>query len=342
MNALIPRILGRVLAGCAGLALAASAAAQGVEKLKVRLDWTPWGVHAAMHLAQQKGWFSTAGLDVQMEDGNGSVTTVQIVGAGDQFDVGHAALASMMIARDKGLPVKAVAVFARLSDVGLLVPQGAGIKGPKDLKGRKVAYTAGSLEAPFIDAFLAAGGLKKGDLELINVDAAGKAATYAAGRADAAFSTIPFFLPVVSQTRPSDAIRFADYNLNMPSFGLFASEAKLASRREAIAKFASVVAGAWQYVYNGHEDEAVDAIVAQRPQAKLDKKVLRGQIDALRGFFQLPATAGQPLGAPVAADWAVAVKTLGDAGLLKSIKDGNDFYVPGLVRPAALSAAVAK
>ncbi|MBT2304147.1 ABC transporter substrate-binding protein [Variovorax paradoxus] len=342
MNALIPRILGRVLAGCIGLAVAASAAAQAPEKLKVRLDWTPWGVHAAMHLAQQKGWFGAAGLDVQLEDGNGSVTTVQIVGAGDQFDLGHAALASMMIARDKGLPVKGVAVFARLSDVGLLVPQGAGIKGPKDLKGKKVAYTAGSLEAPFIDAFLAAGGLKKGDVELINVDAAGKAATYAAGRADAAFSTIPFFLPVVSQTRPSEAIRFADYNLNMPSFGLFASEAKIASKREAIAKFASVTAAAWQYVYSGHEEEAVDAIVAQRPQAKLDKKVLRGQIDALRGFFQLPAPAGQPLGAPVAADWAAAVKTLGDAGLLKSIKDGNDFFVPGLVRPVTLSAAASK
>ena len=46
------------------------------------------------------------------------------------------------------------------------------------------------------------------------------------GRADAAFSTIPFFLPVVSQTRPSNAVRFADFGLNMPSFGLFANESK--------------------------------------------------------------------------------------------------------------------
>jgi NitT/TauT family transport system substrate-binding protein len=222
------------------------------------------------------------------------------------------------------------------------VPAGAGIRGPKDLKGKKVAYTAGSLEAPFIDAFLAAGGLKKSDVELVNVDAAGKAATYAAGRTDAAFSTIPFFLPVVSQTRPSEAVRFADYNLNMPSFGLFASESKLAAKREAIAKFASVVAASWQYVYDGHEDEAVEAIIAQRPQAKLDRKVLRGQIDALRGFFALPAPAGQPLGAPVASDWRTAVKTLTDAGLLKSIQDGNDFFVPGLVRPVALNAASAK
>lgn len=345
MNASLRKFLGRLAAAGTGLVLAAAttgAVAQPAEKLKVRLDWTPWGVHAAIHLAQQKGWFAAAGLEVQAEDGNGSVTTVQIVGSGDQFDVGHAALASMMIARDKGLPVKAVATFARLSDVGLLVPEGAGIKGPKDLKGKKVAYTAGSLEAPFIDAFLAAGGLKRGDVELVNVDAAGKAATYAAGRTDAAFSTIPFFLPVVSQQRPSEGIRFADYQLNMPSFGLFASESKLAARREAIAKFASVVAGTWQYIYGGREDEAVDAIVAQRPQAKLDKKVLRGQIDALRGFFALPVPAGQVLGAPVASDWTTAVKTLTDAGLVKSIKDGADFYVPGLVRAGAVPAAGAK
>lgn len=335
MKRFITRMAAHLAIGCLGMVLCAVAAAQGAEKLKVRMDWTPWGVQAAMHLAQQKGWFGAAGLDVALEDGNGSVTTVQIVGGGDQFDVGHAALASMMIARDKGLPVKAVAVFARLSDIGLLVPKDAGIKGPKDLKGKKVAYTAGSLEAPFIDAFLASGGLKRSDLELINVDAAGKASTYAAGRADAAFSTIPFFLPVVSQTRASEAIRFADYNLNMPSFGLFATESKLAAKREPIARFASVVAASWQYIYNGHEDEAVDAIVAQRPQAKLDKAILRAQIDALKGFFQLPAPAGQLLGAPVAADFAVAVKTLTDVGLIKSIKDGNEFFAPGMVRAAA-------
>lgn len=335
MTRFITRMAALLAIGCLGLVLSAGAAAQAADKLKVRMDWTPWGVQAAMHLAQQKGWFTSAGLDVALEDGNGSVTTIQIVGGGDQFDVGHAALASMMIARDKGLPVKAVAVFARLSDIGLLVPKDAGIKGPKDLKGKKVAYTAGSLEAPFIDAFLASGGVKRSDLELINVDAAGKASTYAAGRADAAFSTIPFFLPVVSQTRASEAIRFADYNLNMPSFGLFATESKLAAKREPIARFASVVAAAWQYIYHGHEDEAVDAIVAQRPQAKLDKVILRAQIDALKGFFQLPAPAGQLLGAPVAADFAVAVKTLTDVGLIKSIKDGNEFFAPGMVRAAA-------
>ncbi|AZR86376.1 ABC transporter substrate-binding protein [Bordetella pertussis] len=328
----------RAMGGIALLAAAGTAGAQAPEPLRVRLDWTPWGVQAAFHLAQQKGWYKQAGLDVTLEDGNGSVTTVQIVGGSDRFDLGHAALASMMIARDKGLPVKAVAVFARHSDIGLLVPADSGIAGPEQLKGRKVAYTAGSLEAPFIDAFLARGKLKKSDLELINVDAASKASTYAVGRADAAFSTIPFFLPVVSQNRPSRAVRFADFGLDMPSFGLFASEDKLRERGEAIGRFASVSARAWEYIYAGHEDEAVSAILAQRPQARLDRTVLRGQIDALRGYFGLAA--GQRVGAPVPADWEQAVKTLSSVGLVRADAKAADFYVPDLARPQRYDALV--
>jgi NitT/TauT family transport system substrate-binding protein len=320
-----------------GLSLASSAAAQNLEKLKVRLDWTPWGVHAGFHLAQQKGWFKQAGLDVSVEDGNGSTTTVQILGSSDQFDIGYAALSSMMVGRDKGLPVKAVTVFLRQSDIGLLVPAGSGIKSPKDLKGKKVAYTAGSMEGPFIDAFLAAGGLKRTDLELINVDASGKIANYVAGRTDAAFATVALVLPLVANTRPSDGILFADNGLAMPSYGIFTSEAKIAAKREAITRFASIVSGTWQYIFDGHQDEAVEAIVAQRPQARLDKKVLRGQIDALKRHFSSPNSAGQPIGVPVAADWTAAVKTLTDAGLLKSIRDPKEFYEPGMVRPEIFS-----
>src|SRR4051812_22694218 len=114
MKTLSKTTLAFAFAAFAGAALAQA------EKVTVRLDWTPWGVQAAIHLAAQKGWYKEAGIDAEIEDGNGSVTTVQLAGSG-KFDLGHAALAPMMIARDKGLPARAVAVFARKSDVGLLV-----------------------------------------------------------------------------------------------------------------------------------------------------------------------------------------------------------------------------
>ena len=334
----------RCLIGAAALALALGVAgpvaAQPLEPVKVRLDWTPWANHAAMHLAQQKGWYRQAGLDVTLEDGNGSVTTVQIVGSGNTFDVGSAALAPMMIARDKGLPVKAVAVFLRKNDIGVLVPAEAGIAGVAQLKGKKIGYTAGSLEAPFIDAFLASGRLKRDEVELVNLDAASKASNYAVGRTDAVFSTIPFVLPTTNRSRPSRAILFADAGLSMPSFGLVASEAKLAERGEVIGRFASVVARTWEYIFAGHEDEAVDAIVAQRPQARLDKAVLRAQLDALKTFFDIPA--GGRIGAPQPQDWEVAVKTLSSVQLIGNSRAASDYYVSGRVNPAAFDRFVGR
>ena len=320
------RLAAALLALFAGAALAQ-------DKLSVRLDWTPWGTHAPIHLAQQKGWFKQNGLEVEVEDGNGSVTTVQLVGAG-KFDVGHASLAPMMIARDKGLPVKAIANFVRRNDIGLLVPRGT-LKGPKELAGKKLIFTAGSLEAPFLDLFLAAGGLKRDQVELINVEAAAKVPTYAAARGDGVFSTVPFVQPSVETSRASDAILFSDYGLQFPSFGLVSSEEKIKARGPALRRFASVVAGSWEYILKGHEDEAVKAIIAQRPQAKLDAKILRAQLEALKGYFVTPATKGQPMGVMAEADWTAGIKTMASVKLIKEGK-AADFYTNDLLDPALI------
>jgi NitT/TauT family transport system substrate-binding protein len=329
--------LSRIVLAVLLAAVAGSAAAQA-EKVKVRLDWTPWGSHAAIHLAQQKGWYKQNGLDVEVEDGNGSVTTIQLLGTGGSFDVGHASLAPMMIARDKGLPIKAIANYVRKNDIGLLVPRGT-MKHPRDLKGKKIIFTAGSLEAPFLDNFLAAGGLKREQVELINVEASAKVPTYAAARGDGVFSTVPFVQPAVEASRASDAILFSDYGLQFPSFGLVASEDKIKSRGAVLRRFVSVTSGAWQYIITGGEDEGAQAIVAQRPQAKLDVKVLRAQIEALKAYFPTEATKGQPMGVMAEADWAAGIKTMASVKLIKDAKPSefytNDLFDPALIKKVA-------
>ncbi len=308
--------------------------AQAMEKVTVRLDWVPWGAHGPFHLAQQKGWFKDAGLEAEIQDGNGSVTTIQFVGSGN-FDVGHASLSSMIVARDKGLAVKAIASFLRKNDIGLLVPKGSGLRTPKDLVGKKMVFTAGSLEAPFLDTFLAAGGVKREQVEFINVEAASKVSTYLAGRADGVFSTVPFVLPLVAAQRPSEAVLFADNGLQFPSFGLVANENGIKNRAAVLRKFASIIAGAWEYIYAGHQDEAVQAIIAQRPQAKVDPKVLRNQIDSIQEFFSTPASQGQPIGVMAAKDWDIAIKTVTDAKLIKGGRP-TDFYTNALLDPGMI------
>jgi len=301
--------------------------AAGLEKVTVRLDWTPWAVHAPYHLAQEKGWFKDAGLDVDVEDGNGSVSTVQIVGSNDHFDIGQAALASMVIARNKGVPVKAVTPFLVRNDIGVLVPADSDMDGPADLKGKTVVYTAGSLEAPFIDSFLAAGSLTRDDINLLSVDASSKAATYMVGRADAVVSTIPFVYPSVVKERDSKVIPFADYGLDMVSFGMFASEQKLAERGETISLVGDIISRAWEYIYDGNEQEAVDAIVAQRPQARLDKDVLLQQLEVLKEYFSFEDI--EEVGEIREEDWQRTVDTLNTVGYLEKELPASDYYYSG-------------
>lgn len=298
-----------------------------LEKVRVRLDWTPWAVHAPYHLANEKGWFKEAGLDVDVEDGNGSVSTVQIVGSNDSFDIGQAALASMVIARNKGIPVKAVSPFLVRNDIGVLVPADSDIEGPGDLKGKTVVYTAGSLEAPFIDSFLAAGGITRDDINLLSVDASSKAATYMVGRADAVVSTIPFVYPSVIEKRDSKIIPFADYGLDMVSFGMFSSDQKLKERGETITKVGEVLSRAWEYIYDGNEQEAADAIIAQRPQARLSKDVLLQQLDVLKEYFSFDEI--DEVGVNRPQDWQRTIETLDAVGYLENELPVEDYYYTG-------------
>jgi NitT/TauT family transport system substrate-binding protein len=315
----------------AGIALAIAAllatpacAADDAHTLKVRLEWLPTGYHAPFWLALEKGWFKKAGLDVALSDGTGSVTTVQMVG-NDQYDIGHAALSVMALARSKGMKLTSIAGFFRKGDIALMVPKDSPIQGPKDLKGKKIIYTASSLETPFLDPFLAAGGLSRDQVELINVDANAKVGQYLSGAADGIISAGPT-VALLEKKRPSRLILFADHGLNLPSMGLVASTEALAKKGPAIKEFASIVSGAWAYILKGHEDEGIQAVVKSHENARLDPAVLKANLDVSLQFLYSPATAKLPVGIQSESDWASAVSIMEKAKVIEPGSKAGDYF----------------
>ena len=153
------------------------------EALKVRLDYLPWGIHAALHLAQEKGWFKEAGLNVEITDGKGSGLTIQQVASGE-IDVGQVQLNAVVVARNQGIPVKAIAGFVRRGDLGAIVPDDGKINSVKDLAGKKVAYVAATSLGSLAEPFLIAGGVAKKDINLVNVDASSQMSVYTSGVAE--------------------------------------------------------------------------------------------------------------------------------------------------------------
>jgi len=129
-----------MLALAALAALIGAASAHAEENLTVRLDFSPWGVQAAMHLAQDKGWFKAEGLAVDIQDGRGSGNTLQLVNAG-QTDVGQIQVGLIAQARANGATVKSIVGFGRRTALAVLVDRDSPIKTVQDFKGKIV--TAG-------------------------------------------------------------------------------------------------------------------------------------------------------------------------------------------------------
>ena len=299
--------------------------AQAQERTVIMTDWAPHGMHAGLHLAVQKGWFKEAGLNVEVQDGRGSGSTIQQVAA-NKLDVGFAQLGAMAPAVANGLPVTSIMGFIRAGDNGLLVPANGNFKTLKDLKGKKIAVPAGSATAAFLDAFLKAGGITRGDLTVISVDSQAMVSTYTSGQVDGALSTVAFFAPIVAEVRPSSGILFSDVGLRVPGYGLVVHKDAIDKRADYFSKVVAVNKRAWDYIFQGHEEEAVDAMLAQRAGLRLDRKVMLGQLKAYMPLFNTPATKGKPIGWQAEDDWRAALQTMQEVGMVKPGWKAATFY----------------
>jgi NitT/TauT family transport system substrate-binding protein len=319
------RAIGAVAGLCVALVLGGNAWAAGETKVVVATDFIPHGMHAGLFLAKKKGWFDQAGIDADIQDGKGSVTTIQQVAAG-QLDIGFAQLGAMAAAVSNGLPVTSIMCFVRAGDNGLMVPADSGWKTLKDLKGKRIAVAAGSATAAFLDAFLKGGGTSRSDFTIVNLDTNAMVSAYVAGQVDAVLSTVAYFMPIVSEKKPSNGILFSQVGLNIPGYGLVVRKDELQSKAAMLAKFVAVQQKAWTYIFAGHEDEAVDAIIATHAGMKLDRNILMGQLKAYMPLFDTPATKGKPLGWQAESDWVAALTAMKDAGVVKPSFTPADFY----------------
>jgi NitT/TauT family transport system substrate-binding protein len=320
------------LAGAA-LFVLASTTAHAQERITVRDSWTVSGLQAGWHWGLEKGLFAKAGLTVAHEDGNGSATTVQLVGTG-QHDIGFTDLSVMSIARGKGLPVVSIGGMIQKTSLGVFVPKGSGIKTPKDLEGKEVIYTATSFEGPFMDSFLRAGGTSREKINLVSVDASAKIPSYASGKGAGMVTSIPFGLPYVVKARPSDFILFGDYGLSLPSYGLVVREETLKNRKPALEKLAAAYYQSWKAIIDGGEPayaEAADIVIKRRPDAKLDREQVILSIREHIKYFHTANTTGKPLGYQSEEDWKAVIATLEGAKLVPPGSKPKDYFTNDLI-----------
>lgn len=109
--------------------------------VKVVLNWFAKTEHGGLFAAEQHGIYKDAGLNVTIEQGGPQVSSIQIVASGKaQFGLAHAD--QILLAREQGIPIVAVATTFQISPQSIMFHEGA-VKDFADLNGRTVYIQQG-------------------------------------------------------------------------------------------------------------------------------------------------------------------------------------------------------
>ncbi|MDP6342998.1 MAG: ABC transporter substrate-binding protein [Alphaproteobacteria bacterium] len=147
----------------------AAAPARAADELTLMLDWFVNPDHATLLVAQEKGYFAAAGLEVEMVAPADPNDPPKLVAAG-QADLAISYQPQLHVQVDQGLPLRRIATLVATPLNCLVVLADGPIKSIADLRGRKVGFSVGGFEDALLKAMLSRAGLGLDDVTLVNVN----------------------------------------------------------------------------------------------------------------------------------------------------------------------------
>lgn len=159
----------RHILAAAGLLAAAIQPAQAADKMTVVLDWFVNPDHAALVVAQEKGYFAEAGLDVDLVAPADPNDPPKMLAAG-KADLAVGYQPQLMMQVDEGLPITRVATLVSTPLNSVVALENGPVKSMADLKGKKIGYSVAGFEDAILAAMLEKNGLTLKDVTLVNVN----------------------------------------------------------------------------------------------------------------------------------------------------------------------------
>ncbi len=133
----------------------------------IMLDWTPNTNHIGLYVAQAKGYYTAANLNVTIQPA-GDIAVDQVVASGAaQFGISYQE--GMTYSRAAGLPVVSVAAIIQHNTSGFAsLSAKQPLKTPADLVGLRYGSFGSAIERPILEALIACSGAA-GSVEMLDV-----------------------------------------------------------------------------------------------------------------------------------------------------------------------------
>jgi ABC-type nitrate/sulfonate/bicarbonate transport system substrate-binding protein len=239
------------------------------EQVDVRLKWLHQAQFAGMYVAKEKGFYEDVGIDVALEQFNYGDSQIDEV-AGGEKDFGITGADELLIAREKGAKVKAVAVIYKKNPVVLYSLKSSGILTPKDLVGKRVGIEKG-INVEYVYRTMLSN-LEIDSSSIIEVEIGYDDSELVSGDVDVSTGYVinePQL--AIEKGYELNYIFPSDYGVNMYADVLIASEDMIEENPGLVRRFVFATLKGWEYAIE-NEEEAVQAVLIYADSSYLHQK----------------------------------------------------------------------
>lgn len=244
------------------------------------------GRDAFAWVAQEKGYFRDAGLDVTIELGAATGENLKILAAG-RAQFGQLDLTGTWILAGKGQyrDVRAFAAIHQRTLVSIVTLEGSGITEPRHLEGRKLGAATGSVNQLLFPGYAKLAGIDPAKVQWVNAPPAQLPALLASGQVDA-LSTFLIGVRGIEKAAGGKKTVVLPYSQYLPDLfgnGLIAPLSITRDRPDLVKRFRDAALKGLQYTL-AHPDEAAQILKKAQPAADVTAAV--GEITLMAPYVE--------------------------------------------------------
>ena len=280
----------KLLAMTLGLAVGlASGTALAKDEVTLQLKWVTQAQFAGYYVAEEKGFYDAADLNVEIKPGGPDIAPPQVI-AGGGADVIIEWMPAALASREKGLPLVNIAQPFKSSGMMLTCLKESGIKSPEDFRGRTLGVWFFGNEYPFLSWMSQLGVPTDGSDKGVTVLKQGFNVDPLLQKQADCISTMTYneyWQVVDAGIAPEDLITFKyeDQGVATLEDGIYVLETALDDPKQVdiLQRFVKASMQGWDYARE-HPDEAAEIVLendATGAQTEKHQKRMMGEINKL-------------------------------------------------------------